>query len=401
MPKPKVLLIHNYYQNPGGESAVFETEIKGLRNMGHEVVVYTRHNAEISHYGLWEKLVMFVQSFDSRRTRRELEALIQHERPQIAIVQNVFPLISPTVYRCLQESRVPVIQAVYNYRLICPAGELYTQGAICERCLQGSLFNCIRHRCYRNSYIQSLWYALIIHYHQRIGTFQRNINLFMVPDHFLGKKLLLGGLGAGKICHNPNPFFVSPNEINEKHAGYFLYIGRFTRQKGIPTLLQAMELADKQVHLKLVGKGEYQKQIEEMLSTPKLWGRAEIMGPLWRDDLDRQLKDCIAVIIPSEWYDNLPLVLCQANAAGKPVLASNIDGIPEYVQEGKNGFLFPPGDAAALAGLMERILCLTTQEYASLARSSRAFAELELDYGVHYQRLQEMFSELLGQQEAV
>ena len=108
--------------------------------------------------------------------------------------------------------------------------------------------------------------------------------------------------------------------------------------------------------------------------------------------MERFLRDCAAVIIPSQWYDNLPQILCQANMMGKPVIASRINGIPEYVAEDRNGFLFPPGDAGALAAAMKKVWEFSSQEYASLSARTCEYARGEFSYPAHYQKLLEIIA---------
>lgn len=392
----KILLCHNFYRHPGGESQVFENQIKGLRRMGEKVVTYTRQNSEIMHMSKPEKVALVTSAYFSQQTRQNLLALIKNEKPDVAIVQNVFPLISPSIYSTLAGAQILIIQAVYNYRFICPTAELFTQGAICERCVDGNTIHAIIHQCYRQSYTQSAWYASIIGLHRIAGTFSKKIDSFMVPDDFLGSKLTRGGIPAEKIWRNPNPFFVDDYRQNASHKGYVLFVGRFVRHKGILTLIRAMERTNSSCQLLVVGQGELTKQIQDDIAEKGLAERVKLLGPLWGDDLMRLIEECAAVVIPSEWYDNLPLMLCQANAVGKPVIASRINGIPEYVREAHNGFLFEVGDAVELAKLIEKVLSFSHNEYRHISNASRTFAEDVLDYPNHYHRLLEMIEKLTG-----
>jgi len=337
-----------------------------------------------------QKVGLFVEAYGIQRMNRELLDLVKQVKPDVAIVQNVFPLMSPSVYSTLFSANIPIIQAVYNYRLVCPSAELYTEGAICERCVSGNTAHAIIHRCYRNSYAQSAWYASIIGFHRMIGTFNKKISYFMVPDEFLGKKLIAGGIQGEKIRWNPNPYFTSPIKPEATHKGHVLFVGRLIRQKGILTLLKAMTIAGPNSRLVIVGQGELSVQIQNEISRAGLEGRITLMGPLWDDEMICQIQNSAAVVIPSEWYDNLPLILCQANAAGKPVIASRINGIPEYVREGENGFMFETGNAIELAGLIDKVLGLSQEEYSLLSKRSRSFAENVFDYPNHYRILMEI-----------
>ena len=98
------------------------------------------------------------------------------------------------------------------------------------------------------------------------------------------------------------------------------------------------------------------------------------------------IKSSRFLVIPSEWYDNLPLILCQAYAMGKPVIASAINGIPEYVDDGIDGLLFEPGNAEELAECIDRLsgdislLC-------TMSRNARQKAEEVFDYQAYWRTL--------------
>jgi glycosyltransferase involved in cell wall biosynthesis len=370
---------------------VFDSQVRGLREHGHEVVLHTRSNGDISRLSALGKLSTVASSYFSRGTRDELVRLVERERPAAAIVQNVFPLISPSAYAALQSRGVPVIQAVYNYRLICPAAELYSQGEICERCVGGNHASAVIRRCYRGSRVASAWYASMIGLHRALGTFAGQIDAFMVPDHFMAQKLIEGGLPAHKMWRNANPFMMRDHTPSGRHDGYVLYIGRLVRPKGVLTAIEAMSLVAGPTRLVVVGRGELEQEVRDRVSD-----RISFVGARWGDELDALIDGALAVVIPSEWYDNLPQVLCQANAMGKPVIASRINGIPEYVVEGTSGTLFEPGDRAALARAIDRLAALSDAQYATLSRTSRRHAEQVFDYEVHYARLMALIGMLTG-----
>ena len=392
--KPKLLLVHNYYQEPGGESSVFDCQVRGLREHGHEVVLHTRSNEDIPGLSRLGKVSAVASSYFSRGTRDELVRLVDEERPDAAIVQNVFPLISPSAYSALRSRGIPIIQAVYNYRLICPGAELYSQGEICERCVGGNHTSAIVRRCYRGSRAASAWYASVIALHRALGTFARDIDAFMVPDHFMAQKLVEGGFPAHKMWRNANPFVMRDHSPSGRHDGYVLYVGRLVRPKGILTAIEAMSLVGGPTRLVIVGRGELEDEVRARVTD-----RISFVGVKWGSELEALMDGALAIVIPSEWYDNLPQVLCQANAMGKPVIASRINGIPEYVVEGTSGTLFEPGDRAALARAIDRLAGLTDGQYAALSQTSRQHAEQFFDYEVHYARLMALIGMLRERQQ--
>jgi len=389
----KVLACHNHYANSGGESLVFDNLVRGLRERGHAVVTYVRDNAVIHSMSATRKIHMVGSALYSRRTTRDLAKLVADEKPDVAIVQNVLPLLTPSVYAALHRLGIPIIQATYNYRFVCPAAELYSQGEICERCLRGNVIDCVVRRCYRDSRLQSAWYASIIGSHRLRGTFARDIDLFMVPDHFMADKLAEGGLPRDKMVVNVNPFFADEYTPTTVHGGYVAFVGRLIRQKGVLTLLEAARRSAR-MRVVVVGQGDLEPELHDFVRRHSLGDRVRLPGPVWGEELKSVLADACAIVVPSEWYDNLPLVLCQANASGKPVIASRINGIPEYVHEGVNGFLFEPGQADDLRACAERLLALDAGSYAALAARARQFAEADLDFHAHYRVLSAVFEQL-------
>jgi glycosyltransferase involved in cell wall biosynthesis len=389
-----VLACHNHYAQRGGETLVFDNLLRGLRSYGHPTVAYVRDNSEIEAMPLGGRSVVVAESFNSRRTKRDLTDLVAAEHPAVAIVQNVFPLITPAIYTTLRSLDVPIIQATYNYRLVNPAAELYSHGDICEKSLGGNYLHCVLRRCYRNSALQSAWYASILGWHRWVGTFQRSIDVFQVPDRFMADKLAEGGLPRDKMVTNVNPFFVREYPPTTTHRGYIAFAGRLVRHKGVLTLFDAVRQCSR-ARAVIVGHGDLEPELRAFVQQHGLTDRIEFAGALWGSDLARVLSEACAVAIPSEWYDNLPLILCQANALGKPVLASRINGIPEYVDESVNGFLFTPGHSSELAALLERVLSLNSEDYAALATRARRFAEERLDFKEHYRVLSRVFGRLL------
>lgn len=390
----KILLIHNYYQQSGGESGVFENLVRLLQQVGQDVETYCRHSTEIKNVTYCDKVQIIIDAFFSLRTWREVKRLIQKTRPHVAIVQNVFPLISPSVYYALRSEHIPIIQAVYNYRFVCPDGHLFSKGEICERCVLGNHWHAVARKCYQQSYSASSWYAAILKLHRVIGTFSRIVDIFMIPDNFLGTRLIRGGIPGQKIRKNVNPFFVEDYQPDYQPGKYILYVGRLVKQKGIFTLVTAMSHSSPDgPPLYIVGDGEARKEIEALIRNLGLEKRIILLGVRWGLEVERLIKESLFVVVPSEWYDNLPLIVCQAYAMAKPVVASFINGIPEYIEHEVDGLLFQPGDAISLANCIDRL----SNDSALLERmavQARQKAIQTFDFRVYWSTLSSIIQEL-------
>ena len=149
-------MIHNEYQQRGGEDAVVEAEAQLLAENGHTVVRYKRKNEELQdHRGLVSLktgVKTGVETVWAPRSHREVSALIAKEKPDAAHFHNTLPLISPAAFYACAEAGVPVVQSLHNYRLLCPSATLMREGKVCEECLGRSVpWPAVAHACYRGS----------------------------------------------------------------------------------------------------------------------------------------------------------------------------------------------------------------------------------------------------------
>jgi glycosyltransferase involved in cell wall biosynthesis len=392
----RILLVHNYYEQPGGESGAFENLLRLLKRVGQGVAVYTRQNSDILKFNASQKVVAGLDGFFSLQTWREVKSLVRSKRPHVAIVQNVFPLISPSVYYALRSEGIPIIQLVYNYRFVCPDAQLFSLGEICERCVLGNHWHAVIRKCYRDSRALSTWYAAILKLHRVVKTFARNNDLFIIPDNFLATRLIKGGIPAYKIKKNVNPFFVEDYQPCYEAGDFILYVGRLVRHKGVFTLVRAMSNSSSEgPPLYIVGGGESRRELEALVRELKIENRVKFLGPRWGKDVQSLIKSSRFVVIPSEWYDNLPLILCQAYAMAKPVIASAINGIPEYVENGVDGLLFEPGNAEQLAQCIDR-LSGDASMLATMAKNARRKAEEVFDYQAYWRTLKPLLEELVS-----
>ena len=190
--KFNIAYCHNQYQQRSGEDIAFDFAVRLLREAGHQVSIHSRSSREIEEFSLADKLLFPLHTLYSRVERAKVREFVSQEHSSVALVQNVFPLLSPSLYYGLGDAGVPIVQLVFNYRLLCANGLLFTGGQICERCVGGNHLHGILHRCCRDSYAVSAMYAASIGFHRWMGTWTRFVTLFVTPDVFLKEKLVQG-----------------------------------------------------------------------------------------------------------------------------------------------------------------------------------------------------------------
>ena len=205
----RILLIHNRYQQRGGEDIVFEAERALLERAGHDVVVYERHNDEINSYPAWRRADLLRRTIWATDSARSIREILVQNRPQVAHFYNTFPLISPAAYYACASEGVPVVQTLPNYRLICPGAQLRRNGQVCELCVGKSVaWEGVRYGCYRDSRAQSAAVAGMLLFHRLAGTWKKCVHTYIALTEFSRHKFIEGGLPADEDCRKtqlPSP----------------------------------------------------------------------------------------------------------------------------------------------------------------------------------------------------
>jgi len=383
----KILLCHNFYQNIGGEDQAFWRQKELLESHGHQVICFTRDNQEIGKYHFFQKAGLAFSAFFSFDTYFKIKKIIRDEKPDIIHTHNIFPLISPSIYYAARYSRVPVIQTLHNYRLMCVNGLfLRNDGSICERCAKGNFFHAVIGQCYRQSYIQSLVMAAVSVYPPVIGTF-RKIDFFISPSEFLKSKMNEHGADFKVVCI---PNFVGDNAGPLSDASCentICYFGRLSREKGLATLLKAVK--GTAARLRIVGEGPLRQELEKIIAAEGL-DNVVLTGFKSDRDLKKEIGKALAVVVPSEWYENNPLSVIEAFSSGRPVIGSAIGGIPELIQKGETGLTFEPGNAG---DLREKIKSLLNNPAlaARMGKTAREYARTHFSPARHYEELMRVY----------
>jgi glycosyltransferase involved in cell wall biosynthesis len=371
----KVLIVHNSYQQPGGEDVVAGREAALLRQAGHEVMEYRRSNHELRALSPWGKLTFPKQVIWAGESVRDLRALIHEEKPQVAHFHNTFLMISPSAYQVCQEMSIPVVQTLHNYRFLCPRADFFRNGHICEECLgKTPPWPGVVYGCYRGSRAQTAVVATMLTVHRWLKTWDEQVDAYIALTEFARQKFIQGGLPAEKILLKPN--FVDPDPGLRVGIGdYALFVGRFSPEEKVLTLLKAWQKIEG-IRLKLVGGEAHELRIRQFPEEFAL-EKVEFLGRRTRDQVFALMKGARLLIFPSEWYEAFPLVLAEAFACGVPVVATRLGAMAEIVEEGRTGLFFTPGDSDDLSAKVQWAFA-HPQEMAQMGR--RARQEFEAKY---------------------
>jgi glycosyltransferase involved in cell wall biosynthesis len=367
----KILMAHNFYQQPGGEDQSFLSEAALLEEAGHQVVRFTCHNDDVADRS---RVGLAVDTVWSRQSAQRLRAVLRTGSIDIAHFQNTFPLISPSAYYAARREGVPVVQSLRNYRLLCPNALFYRDGHVCEDCLPKAVpWPGVVHRCYRGSLGASAVTAAMLTAHRMMSTWTEAVDVYIASTEFSRQKFIEGGLPADRIALKPN--FVLPDPgMGSGGGGFALYVGRLSAEKGIGTLLAAWELVGARLPLKVVGDGPLAAQVREQ----GMRGKAvEWLGQKTPGEVYQLMGQAVTLIFPSEWYETFGRTIAEAFANGTPVIASRLGGMTSMVEHGRTGLQFRAGDPADLAAQVEHLM-RDPERLRDMRRAARA--EFEARY---------------------
>jgi glycosyltransferase involved in cell wall biosynthesis len=333
----RVVVAHNRYASaqPSGENVIVDAEIAQLRAAGVEVLPFLRSSDEIASYGAAQKIGLAASPIRNGRSQRELAELIERDKPDLLHLHNPYPLLSPWVVRTAQKHGLKVVHTVHNYRQVCAPGLYFRDGHICTEC-RGKAFPlpAIRHTCYRGSKAQSAIMATTLTVHR--GTWHRVDRYIALTDR-IAEHLREYGIPDDHITIKPNGI-PDPGDPAPPGEG-FLFAARLSPEKGLALLLDAWHRHPEGTlgPLRIAGDGPLRSLAEAGAADR---GDITYLGPLSSDGVRAELGRCAAVIAASTWHDVLPTSILEALAGGRPVLATDLGGMPYLV--GDAGWIVPP-----------------------------------------------------------
>lgn len=342
----RVLMLHSRYLSGAisGENSVVDDEARLLRSAGHEVAVVSPGTAT---GGALDLVRAGASAVWSRSAARDVGRMLRRERTDIVHVHNLFPNLSPTVLRSARDAGVAVVMTLHNYRLLCLPADFLRDGRVCELCLGRLPWRGVVFRCYRDSALGSGALAASLALHRAAGSFDA-VARFLAVSEFVKAKHVEAGIRPERIIVKPN--FTWPAMRRRGAGEYFLFVGRIAPEKGVRTLLRTWEVSAS-APLKIVGDGPEAAELRRVASPG-----VEFVGEVPREEVARLFAGARALMVPSRWYEGAPRGILEAYAAGVPVLASRIGGLPEIVLDDFSGLQLPVDDISAWADAATRLV---------------------------------------------
>jgi len=365
----KVLQINKFFYLKGGAEKHFLALIELLEGAGHELSVFSMRDkknlpsADAEYFAAPVNLEKFsfrdsVKYFRNSDAIEKLRLLIRQKKPDIAHLHNIAHQLTPAIIKVLKDNKIPVVQTLHDYKLICPNYKLFTQNQICYRCRGKKYYNCFTHRCIDGVAAKSFMAMCEMYYNDSWHKYYDLVDLFIAPSRFMKDVCVSFGIAAERIEVLPN--FIGRGEYPILRAeqpadDYLIYFGRLAYEKGVGTLIEALTRVPMSLRLKIVGSGPGEADCRKMVTKYRLDDRVEFTGFQQDKKLRTLIQGARAVVVPSLWNENWPFSVLEAMALGKVIIASKAGGMPEMLGQGKFGLLFEPGDSQQLSDLINKI----------------------------------------------
>ena len=363
-----LLSINNYYYHRGGAETVFFNHNRMLEEEKCNVIPFAmRHPKNVrseyekyfvdeieygEKYSFGKKVVSAQKIIYSFEARKNIRALAEQYRPDIAHAHNIYHHLSPAIFSVLKNLGIPTVLTLHDLKIACPAYKMLAFDGVCERCNGGSLKNVVIHSCVKDSLVVSSIVYLEAPLHRLLGSYSHSIDKFVVPSKFYLEKFVQWGWPREKLIYIPNCIDTDRIEMAAGKCGRaFVYMGRLAPEKGVDTFIKAIVMAGAEGWS--VGAGPDEAALKALAFAKK--ARVRFLGHLDKTALFSLIRQARAVVLPSEWYENAPLSIMEAYASGIPVIGAEIGGIPEMILHDATGLLFESGNVGALASAITKM----------------------------------------------
>jgi glycosyltransferase involved in cell wall biosynthesis len=334
----RVLLVHNRYRIQGGEERSVELQLEALRHAGVAHALLERRSSDLSRTQAALALLRGGGDED------DVEAATRELRADVVHVHNMLPLPGPRALEAARSAGASVFLHLHNLRLFCAIGVAARDGGPCFRChhrntLPGLALNC------RGSLPEAAVYAAALA-RQQPRVFEA-VDRFVVPSSYAAGQSALLGVPADMLEVLPHylPAEAFAERSGADQGGYALVASRLSPEKGVDAAIGAA--ASTGIPLRVAGEGPAAAELAALAE--RIGAPVEFTGRLERASLARELAGAAMLLMPSRYHEFAPYSALEAMAAGVPVIASCLGGLPEILGARR---CVPPGDAAALAGRM-------------------------------------------------
>lgn len=402
----RVLHVNKFLYRRGGAEGYMLDVAELQRDAGDEVAFFgMRHpDNEPQRYEAWlpdlielepaphglHKAPAAARMIWSTSSRRGMSRVLRDFQPDIVHFHNIYHQLSPSILAGVARAGVPCVMTLHDYKLACPSYQLLDHGSLCEACVTGGPWQAARRRCKDGSLAASSLLALETWLH-RVSRAYSPVDVFISPSRFLADVMVRAGVFPERM-RVINHFVELTPPATSSDGRRLVFAGRLSAEKGVDVLIEAMSMAGTQARLDIAGDGPERARLEALASRHAMGSRITFHGRLAKPELTRLMNRSTASVVPSRWHENQPMTVLESFAAGVPVIATSLGGLPELVRDGVDGWIIPPEDPVALARAID---CALSDPLGTARRGLSARERVAHDFspGTHLQHLGEVYGE--------
>ena len=363
----KILLVNKFHYLKGGSEKYYFDLAKLLKEHGHEVAFFSMkdekniktdckeyfvENSDMNSKNVFKALDVIY----SKKNKKAMEEALDDFKPDIVHLNNFQRQLSASIIKPIKKRNIPIVFTAHDLQAICPAiVMLDSEKNICDKCINGKYFNCIKKKCVKNSSLKSLLGAIEGKYYRYKNIYSKQINKIITPSEFYKTKLVEDGISPEKIeaLHN----FIDIDDYNVKieDEGYALYYGRIIKEKGVLNLIKAFKNIENH-KLYIAGDGPDIENVKKYIKNNELDEKIKLLGFLNSDQVKDYVRKARFIVVPSVWYENCPYSVLETLAMGKPIIGSNLGGIPELVKNNETGLIYKYDNINELTDKMKELL---------------------------------------------
>ena len=399
----KILMVNKFYYIKGGSETYYFELKRLLESKGHTVIDFSMQDEKnfVSPYsnyfvenvdynnkeGIFSRIKAAADIIYSFESKRKFERLVNEVKPDCIHLHIFQHQISPSILDVIKKYHIPTIYTAHDLKMLCPNYKMMHHGKLCEQCRGGKYFYCVLNKCVKDSYLKSCVNVVEGYVHRWRHSYDA-INVIITPSLFYKKIFEKFGINCNRVIHIPNFIDFNKHEIefSEDRENYYLYYGRLSKEKGIMTLIKAVENLN--VQLKIAGTGPLEEDVRQYVADKKI-SNIMFLGFKTGKDLSNIVGNAKAIILPSEWYENGPYSAIEALQLGRPIIGADIGGIPELIDN--NGYLFKSRNIDSLKDAILKLEKLDNEQYGVFKDNSLNLFEKNYTHEKHYRLLKEAY----------
>jgi len=408
----RILNVNKYHFMNGGTERYYFHLTNLLEKNGHQVAEFAMDHPK-NRKSTWSRyFVSFVnlkkpretgwskalgRLFYSLEAKQKMSNLLDHFKPDIVHIHNLYGHISPSILPEIYRRGIPIVQTVHDYHLIHPNVVRFHHGNLCDLTHHQSCLKAISHHCVDDSIIYSIPPVLAFWFHQKYRFYSRYISFFITPSLHMRQTLLDFGYPEKKLIHFTNPISPKSSSSPPLKNSHILYFGRFTEHKGLKTIIESAKNLP-HIPFYLVGEGKLTEYLSKQIKENKMH-HVHLLPFTQGQKLSRLISSSCGVLVPSLWEENQPYSVLEAFAAAKPVIACRIGGLPELVTNRQRGLLVPPGNSTQLTSAIQ-FLWDNPDKVSSYGKNAYEHVIRNHNPESHYHNLLDIYQKALERAEA-